>query len=93
VASGAASTGGARRGKRGAKVHEWFVDNVVPGVTLAVGGFVVTFLKRLGTSIVELNMKMAVFVEKITAIAEHVEDHEVRLREIESMPERPPAAH
>jgi hypothetical protein len=59
------------------------VSQLIPTAIIGVCGFVVWFLKKLGTSVDILNHQMAVYVERVTMILDHIEDHESRLRRIE----------
>ncbi len=63
-------------------MHE-MLDQLVQPSILGVCGFIVWFLKSLATSVKTLNEAMAVYVEKVTKIVEHLEDHEDRIRRLE----------
>lgn len=59
------------------------LEQLVQPAIIAVCGFIAWFLKGLGATVAELNGKMAVYVEKVTVIVEHLEDHEGRIRQLE----------
>ena len=65
-------------------MHNMF-EQLLPAAIMGIGGFVVWFLKGLGSSVNELNSKMAIYVEKVTKIVEHLEDHEERIRVLEDV--------
>lgn len=64
-------------------MHE-LLNQLVPASIMGLGGFAVWFLKALGVSVRELNEKMAIYIEKVTKIVEHLEDHEQRIRQLEN---------
>lgn len=59
------------------------LDQLAQPAIIAVFGFIAWFLKGLGASVQELNEQMAVYVERVTMILEHLEDHEARIRKLE----------
>lgn len=60
------------------------LEQLIQPAIIGIFGFMAWFLKGLGASVRELNERMAVYVEKVTTIVSHLEDHEDRLRKLES---------
>ena len=47
-------------------------------------GLIIWFLKHLAKSIDDLNLKMGVYIERVTRVIESVDDHENRMRKLEN---------
>lgn len=59
------------------------ISQLLAPAIIGICGLFVWFMKRLTASVTELNQQMAVFVERVTVIVEHLEDHETRIRRLE----------
>jgi len=56
---------------------------VLPAI-IGCAGFVVWYLKALGEDVRDLTERAAVYVEKVSQVVIHIEDHEDRLRQLEN---------
>ncbi len=63
--------------------HDVLSQLVLPAI-LGATGFVVWYLKALGADIRDLTERAAVYVEKVSQVVIHIDDHEDRIRHLES---------
>ena len=60
------------------------LNKLVEPAVIGVCSYIVWFLRHLGQSVDKLNSSMGVYIERVTTIIENVDDHEERLRKVES---------
>ncbi len=59
------------------------LEQLVAPAVLGVCSFIVWYLRDLGGAVKLLSERVAVTLEKLSTIAEHLDDHEGRLRNME----------
>lgn len=65
------------------------LSELIQPAIIGIFGFIAWFMKGLAASVRELNERMAVYIERVTMIVEHLEDHEGRLRRLENGDNQP----
>lgn len=59
------------------------IDTLFPAAIIGVAGLVVWFLKQIHKDLSQLNVKIAIFGERVNKIDSEVDDHESRIRSLE----------